>query len=60
MLKGTFQKQFDTQYHKSSPSDIANTDVDDSRNKDKDKENYDKIDTFIGLSHNEKRYLIHC
>ena len=60
MLKGTFQKQFDTQYHKRSPSDIANTDVDDSRNKDKAKENYDKVDTFIGLSHNEKRYLIHC
>ena len=60
MLKSTFQKQSDAEYRKSSPSEISNTDVDDSRNKNKAKENYEEVDTFIGLPHNEKRYLIHC
>ena len=60
MLKDRFQKQFDTHYHKISPSDIVNTDVDESRNKNKDTENYNEVDTFIGLPHNEKRYLVHC
>ena len=60
MLKDRFQKQFDTHYHKISPSDIVNTDVDESRNKNKDTENYNEVDTFIGLPHIEKRYLVHC